>query len=563
MTASILPLYSSRVSDFLHRINRNWLASRKAFATVTAVVGFIALAPAATVDDREQAADRLFSNREPIPELNIQIAQPDLAVLRDSRNSRWETARPEVAVTVREGTNQYSRVAAHLKGARGSFRSVDDKPALTLHFNEFVKGQRFHGLEKISLNNSVQDRTFLSEYIGRRLFTRAGIPVPRVTHATVTLNGRHLGLYVLAEGWNQQFLRRHFADTSGNFYEPPFRADFPEPFEVKSGASPEDHRALEALNAALQVPEETRRWTALKDTLDVDRFVTGMALEILLNHWDGYSRAQNNYRVFHDRTTDRMVFFPHGMDQLFSMRRPDADSPLAPPMRGRVSVAVMSTSEGRQRYFEQMGRLLTNVYHVDQITQDVKKMAARLRPALTSDADALESFDNTLDRLLDQIAERHEVMSNRWKVATTPMVFAGTKPSPLRDWTFSGRPGGRGFFRWSGARYLQINADGPGGGSWRSTVLLNPGRYRFSGSASVMDASERNLTASLKEISLRSSVGDSVQRSGAPNQDVQLRHEFVVQARQYVDLICESDIQMGRTVFDPESLTLSRTDDVR
>jgi hypothetical protein len=554
------------VSDLLHRNNRNWLASRTAFATGTAIVCFVSFLPAATLDEREHAVDLLFSNREPIPELNIQISQADLNVLRDSRdarNSRWEASRAEVAVTVREGTNQYTRVAAHLKGARGSFRSIDDKPALTLHFNEFVKGQRFHGLEKISLNNSVQDRSFLSEYIGRRLFARAGIPVPRVTHATVTLNGRHLGLYVLAEGWNQQFLRRHFTDTSGNFYEPPFRADLSEPFAVKSGASPNDHRALNSLCAAVKETEESRRWNALKNTLDVDGFINGMALEILLNHWDGYSRAQNNYRLFHDRTTDRMVFFPHGMDQLFSLRRPEADSPLAPPMRGLVSVAVMSTSEGRRRYFQQMGWLLTNVYQVDQITQDVKKMAARLRPVLTSDADALDSFDNILDRLLDQIVERHELMSNRWRIATTPMVFSGTKPSPLRDWTYSGRPSGRGFFRWSGARYLQISADGPGGGSWRTTVLLNPGRYRFVGSASIIEAGGRDLTEALREVSLRSSAGDSVQRSPGAEKDVYLRHDFVVRNQQFVDLVCESDIQTGRTVFDPESLTLSRTDDVR
>src|SRR6185503_13169215 len=126
--------------------------------------------------------------------------------------------------------------------------------------------------------------------------------VPSVTHAIVALNGQPLGLFVLVEGWNQQFLRRHFADTSGNFYEPPFRSDLPEMFEVKSGASPNDHTAIEALAAALQESDDARRWAALEKTLDIDRFVTGMALEVIMNHWDGYSRAQNNYRVFHDRT---------------------------------------------------------------------------------------------------------------------------------------------------------------------------------------------------------------------------------------------------------------------
>jgi len=562
MTAPILSVYCFRVPDFLNRTCLRFIAIRCWKVGATVVAGFLFFGAGhghgATTDERERAAERLFSNTEPIPELDIQISPAGMGILRDARG--LESSRPEVPVTVREGTNVHLRVALHLKGARGSFRSVDDKPALTLHFNEIVKGQRFHGLEKISLNNSVQDRTFLSEYVGRRLFTRAGIPVPRVTHATVTLNGRYLGLYVLVEGWNQQFLRRHFPDTTGNFYEPPFRADLPDVFEVKSGASRGDHRALDSLTAALQETNDTRRWVALTNTLDVDRFITGMALEILVNHWDGYSRAQNNYRVFHDRATDRMVFFPHGMDQLFSLRRPEAVPPLAPQMRGRVSVAVMSTSEGRQRYFAQMGWLLTNVYRVDQITREVRRMAARLRPVLTSDSEGLESFDNTLDRLLDQIAERHEVIAGRWKTATTPMVFAGTKPQPLRDWSFSGRPGAPVFFRRSTPRHLEISADGQGGpGSWRTTILLNPGRYRFEGSAQIMDNGQWNL----KEISLRSSVGESVQRDAGTNNDVHLRHELLLSSRQYVDLICESHLQKGRAVFDPDSLTLSRIDDVR
>ena len=33
--------------------------------------------------------------------------------------------------------------------------------------------------------------------------------------------------------------------------------------------------------------------------------------------WDGYVMNRNNYRVYHDLDTGKMVFFPHGMDQMF------------------------------------------------------------------------------------------------------------------------------------------------------------------------------------------------------------------------------------------------------
>ena len=69
--------------------------------------------------------------------------------------------RPRVKAIVREGGVIYTNVEVHLKGSAGSFRSVDDNPGLTLNFEKSAPGQTFHGYRKISLNNSVQDKSFL------------------------------------------------------------------------------------------------------------------------------------------------------------------------------------------------------------------------------------------------------------------------------------------------------------------------------------------------------------------------------------------------------------------
>ena len=61
---------------------------------------------------------------------------------------RSQTERPSVRATVREGELVWTNVSLHLKGAAGSFRSVDDKPALTLNFDKLPDGQRFHGLKE-------------------------------------------------------------------------------------------------------------------------------------------------------------------------------------------------------------------------------------------------------------------------------------------------------------------------------------------------------------------------------------------------------------------------------
>jgi hypothetical protein len=81
-------------------------------------------------------------------------------------------------------------VGVHLKGNYGTFQGVDGKPSLTLNFDKFVRNQKFHGLDKFHLNNSVSDPSYMTELLCRELFLTAGVPTARVTHARLEINGR-------------------------------------------------------------------------------------------------------------------------------------------------------------------------------------------------------------------------------------------------------------------------------------------------------------------------------------------------------------------------------------
>ena len=210
------------------------------------------------------ASDDLFTNAV-MRHLSIEIAEPDMGELRKTvARHRSQSGRPSVPATVREGELVWTNVSLHLKGAAGSFRSVDDKPALTLNFDKLADGQRFHGLQKISLNNSVQDASHVHEKICRDLFRAAGVPVPRSDYATVELNGRRLGLFVLVEGWNKQFLRRSFSNVKGNFYEPTLAVDIDVPRAAEFGEDPTNHNALLALITAARLPDHAERLARLR-----------------------------------------------------------------------------------------------------------------------------------------------------------------------------------------------------------------------------------------------------------------------------------------------------------
>src|SRR5437667_6690703 len=163
------------------------------------------------------AQDDIFHSTN-LLRIAIEIPEEGIRTLRQYPGRHDPQGRAEVPARVLESNTVYTNVAVHLKGV-GSSRPIDQMPSLTLDFDKFAPKQKFHGLTKISLNNSAQDSTCLNEKLSRELFAAAGVPVPRADHAVVTLNGRALGLYVLTEGYSKQFLQRYFKRSDGNLYD--------------------------------------------------------------------------------------------------------------------------------------------------------------------------------------------------------------------------------------------------------------------------------------------------------------------------------------------------------
>ena len=228
-----------------------------------------------------ESGEDLFTGQK-IFRIQIEIPPKGMATLREYNFSGWGGGEPaertSVKCTVREGTNTYQEVTVHLKGSAGSFRPVDANPGLTLNFGKYVKSQSFHGLQRFSLNNSVQDPSLLSEQISRELSAAAGVPVPRATQAVVELNGRKLGVYVLVEAYNKQFLARHFNNTKGNLYDGGFVKDIDSQLVKSSGANPNDRSDLEKL--ALNLEEVAKRGDFHEAKKQIDLFENWLNLQI-------------------------------------------------------------------------------------------------------------------------------------------------------------------------------------------------------------------------------------------------------------------------------------------
>jgi spore coat protein H len=504
--------------------------------------------------------DDIF-DRGHVPRLEIIIPPESLKTLRAYRQV-WRQKRPEridVPVTVREGDRSYTNVAVHLKGSY-SFQSIDEKPSLTLNFDKFAPGQRFHGLKKIHLNNSVQDPTYLCEKLARELFNEHGVPAARAGHAMVRINGRDAEPYVLVEAYDRQFVKRHFDSDDGNLYDGGSGGDITKALEADSGTSPENRTDLTNLVRAARERSPGARQAQLARVLDVERFRTFAALEILLVHWDGYcAGAPNNYRVFHDTESGRMIFMPHGLDQLFGVSS-SVDFSITPPFKGLVAKGLFGVPEERQRLRQRMAELLKGECSTEKLHARVDRIAEPLRKAFGNSIQARFEFEWAVNGLKERIAARNRSVARQLAQPEKTFPFASDGTARLVGWTFKGAGdapalGSRNVE--NGREFLNVRARGSlhGSGAWRKTVLLEQGHYELSGLGRTqgIERGATNTGVMLRISGERSAKGLSASEVWTP-----LRYEFDVHGVTGVELICEFRGVEGSGSFDVSSLKLRR-----
>ena len=502
------------------------------------------------------AADVFFKSGK-VLSVRIEIPKEGMAVLRRSGWGGGENQRPNVKATVRETDRVYTNVAIHVKGAAGSFRPIDQNPCLTLNFDKFAKGQRFHGLQKISLNNSVQDPTFLTERICRQLFDAAGVPAPRAGHAAVELNGRDLGLYVLTEGFNKQFVGRYFKNNKGNLYDGGFLREITDGLEKISGDPSNDQSDLQRVAAAASERDPAKRMAELDKVLDLERFISLIAMEVMTWHWDGYAMKKNNYRVYHDPDTDRVVFFPHGLDQMFW----EPNGPTFPRMEGGVARAVLQTPEGRRRYVERMGQLLTNVFKVEVITNEVRRIEAQIYPVIARRSSAAANYHaREVTVLCERIVQRAQSLRRQLSTPASALKFDANGVARLGGWGTKVDSGNVALseFADNNGKKLRIAAPQGGAGSWRLSVPLAPGHYRFEGRVKTLGVLA-NPADPYSGVCLRLSGQRLTERLVGTSDWRNVAFEFDVDdAQADIVLVAELRAARGEVWFDANSLRLVR-----
>ena len=393
----------------------------------------------AGLDGPAAGRDGGTDSSSPVPANNDEIYDP-------TRLSRFDIELPQASIdmlnmvtgptdprqdiyapgTIRYGGETLYDVGVRIKG-EGSFRKLDKKTAFKIKVDEFVSNQHLRGLKRLTLNNMVEDPSFLAERTAYDVFRAAGLPAPRCNSALVYVNGVFYGVYANVEAEDKAFLRRWFTSDAGNLYEEGQRDFVPgaeTAFNLETNESVNDRSDLRNLISVFQAAQPATFFESVDAALDMNQFLRFTAAEAAVNQWDMYAYTvfyPNNFRIYHDPASNKFVFLPWGMDlsmkpfrdsgkthiSIYGLAR-SGDRASGPVTAGLLFQRCLSSPACRTRYTAAV-RDIVGVYEELALEATAARYHDQIRAHVAMDPRkeyTMQQFDTAYQSLVRTIRER-------------------------------------------------------------------------------------------------------------------------------------------------------------
>ncbi len=361
--------------------------------------------------------------RDQVHEIRLRFSQPDWWE-RLTANYRGTLEDGEYLEAALEwGPRKFASIGVRFKG-NSTYRVNSRKKPFRLKLNEFVKGQKIEGVGAFNLNNAFGDASFVREVEYYELARAAGLRTPRSGFAALYINDAYWGLYGLGEVVNDDFLQSYFGrgEDKGNLYKGdigatfaylgPDKAAYKRVWEKQTNEDADDWSDLIDFCKLLNETPVSSLEATMAARMDIDSFLTAMALDNATGNLDGYVGMAQNFNFYRRPSDGRWVWmpwdpslafgaFPGGPTGLAAIQMrvdqtvPTGSSATSRPLFSRL----LSVPAFRGRYLQIYEQLVARVVVAEPVLQRMEKWRAIIRPFVARETDrltTLEQFDGAM-----------------------------------------------------------------------------------------------------------------------------------------------------------------------
>lgn len=291
---------------------------------------------------------------------------------------------------------------------RGNTSRDSKKKSFKVSFNTFVRGRDFYSIEKLNLNGEHNDPSIIRSKLCFDHFETIGYKTSRANHIEVYINGKYYGLYMNVEHIDEEFIKKNFADDSGNLWKCLYPADLTykgsDPniyinlnnngtptYELKTNETQMDFSKLVRLITVLNNTPSGTLPDSIESIIDIPGVLKYFAMNVLMGSWDDYWALMNNYYLYHEPAKDIFQIIPYDYDNSYGVDWFNINWTTANPysfpkvVNGARPLAekLMANAQYRNLYTHFMEFIRGNVYslnlwenHIDSLKQMITPSAA-------------------------------------------------------------------------------------------------------------------------------------------------------------------------------------------
>lgn len=170
-----------------------------------------------TTDSSMLYEEKIFSN-DKVHTLDIVVDEEDWQELLDNAQDK-----EYLSCSVIIDGEAVKNVGIRTKGNSSlstMISSDSDRYSFKVEFDQYDSSQSYYGLDKLALNNIIQDNTYMKDYLSYRMMEEFGADAPLSSFISLSVNGENIGLYLGVEAIEESFLQRNYGTSYGALYKP-------------------------------------------------------------------------------------------------------------------------------------------------------------------------------------------------------------------------------------------------------------------------------------------------------------------------------------------------------
>ena len=292
-----------------------------------------------------------------------------------------------------------------------------------IEFDHYTDGNYYYGLDKLSLDASFQDNSYLKSYLAYDMLDYLEVPTPLTSFARLHINNEYWGLYLAIEEIEDAFLKRNYGLKKTNLYKPDYRSlndqnddlaliylsddpdDYPNIFSnAVTKINKEDKTRLIEILKRLSLNED------LDEIINSEEVISYFIPQIFMLNWDSYiGPTGHNYYLLEK---DGMIeILPWDYNLAFGtyalgMSEPIKDStvlinyPINTPYTKEIMLKrplyhiMMQNEEYLLSYHERFEHLIEGYFKSGRYLEVIDNTVALIRKDVKNDPSAFVDYDD-------------------------------------------------------------------------------------------------------------------------------------------------------------------------